>query len=134
MTVGGEGCCPFLAPLVMTSRAAISRWLSSWSRRCGRHVEHVVVGDARAADPLPPQTSRLVPLQRPVADVLALHARHRGEHGEDDAARVMAALEVAGEELQADAARARGLGVRQPARFSLTHWRRSVTGIAWRAL
>ena len=58
-----------------------------------------------------------IPLPRRRADSCPSSVRSRiysrsmpdiaGEHGEDDAARVMAALEVAGEELQADAARAR---------------------------
>jgi len=50
--------------------------------------------------------------QGAVADVLAFHPRQRGEHGEDHAGRVVRALQLAGEELQADAAGTQLLGER----------------------
>ncbi|MCW2934659.1 MAG: hypothetical protein JWM19_5621, partial [Actinomycetia bacterium] len=48
--------------------------------------------------------------QGAVADVLAFHPRQRGEHGEHDAGRVVGALKLAAEELQADAVGAQLLG------------------------
>lgn len=45
-----------------------------------------------------------------VADVLAFHAGHGREHGEHDAGRVVRALQLPGEELQADVARLQFLG------------------------
>jgi hypothetical protein len=77
-----------------------------------RYGEHRVVGDGRAADRLAPGACRLVAFQGAVADVLALRARQRGEHGEHDPGRVVGALQLAGEELQADAVGAQLLGER----------------------
>lgn len=48
----------------------------------------------------------------PLADVLALHPRQGGEHGEHDAGRVVRALQLTGEELQADAGTLRAFASR----------------------
>jgi hypothetical protein len=53
-----------------------------------------------------------VAFQGAVADVLAFHPRQRGEHGEHDPGRVVGALQLAGEELQADTGGAQLLGER----------------------
>ena len=44
-TVAGEGCWPFFLPLVMTSRAAMSRRLRFLVLQVEGHTEHRVVGD-----------------------------------------------------------------------------------------
>ena len=59
-----------------------------------------------------PGAGRLVALQGAVADVLALHPRQRGQHGEHHTGRVVRALQLVGEELQADAVGAQLLGER----------------------
>ena len=52
-------------------------------------------------------------LQGAIADVLALHPRQRGEHGEHHAGRVVRALQLASEELQPDTGGAQLLGERR---------------------
>jgi hypothetical protein len=54
-----------------------------------------------AADGLAVLAGGLVAFQGAVADVFAFHPRQGGQHGEHHAGRIMAALELAGEELQA---------------------------------
>jgi hypothetical protein len=49
-----------------------------------------------------------------VADVLALHARHRGQHREHDPGRVVRALEFVCEELQPDIARLQAMATTAP--------------------
>ena len=78
-----------------------------------RHGEHRLIGDGRASDRLAPGAGRLVALQGAVADVLALHSRQRGEHGEHYAGRVVRALQLASEEFQADIGGAQLLGERR---------------------
>src|SRR6266567_4348521 len=77
------------------------------------HGEHGVVGDGGAADGLAAGAGRLVAFQGAVADVLALHPRQRGEHGEHDSGRVVRALRLAGQEFQPDVAGLQLLGQRR---------------------
>ena len=72
--------------------------------------EHGVVGDAGAADGLAALAGGLVAFQGAVADVLAFHAGQGRQHGEHDAGGVVRALQLPGEELQADVARLQLLG------------------------
>ena len=53
------------------------------------------------------------PSRGAVADVLALHPRQCGEHGEHDPGRVVRALQLAGQELQPDIGGAQLLGERR---------------------
>ena len=62
---------------------------------------------------LPRGAGRLVALDGAVADVLALHSRQRGQHGEHDPVRVVPALQLARQELQADTGGAQLLGERR---------------------
>ncbi|GAA2214806.1 hypothetical protein GCM10009850_102720 [Nonomuraea monospora] len=74
------------------------------------HGEHVLVGDGGAADGLAAGAGGFVAFQGAVADVLAFHPRQGGEHGEHHARGVVGALQLAGEELQADVDRLQLLG------------------------
>ena len=74
--------------------------------------EHGLVCDGGAADRLAAGAGRLVAFQGAVADVLALHPRQRGQHGEHDPGRVVRALQLAGQELQPDTGGAQLFGQR----------------------
>jgi hypothetical protein len=73
------------------------------------HGQHVLVGDARAADGLAALAGGLVAFEGAVADVLAPHPGHGRKHGEHDFGRVVRALQFAGEELQAEERSERGV-------------------------
>jgi hypothetical protein len=64
-----------------------------------RHGQHGLIGDGGTADGLAVLAGGPVAFQGAVADVFAFHPRQGREHGEHHAGRIVAALQLAGEEL-----------------------------------
>ncbi|CAN3983283.1 hypothetical protein [Kitasatospora purpeofusca] len=95
MTVAGEGCSPFFAPMVMTSRLAMSRRLISCYRRW-RAMESMDSSETLAPPTVLPLAGRLVAFRSAVADDFAFHAGHCRQHGEHDAGGVVRALRTVG--------------------------------------